>query len=185
MRDYLVYLSGPITGLDYEGCTDWREYATEAFPGHIQGVSPMRAKRYLQSTGPISAHYGAYADLPLTRGRGLNARNRFDIRRADALLVNLLGATRVSIGSVMEVALANELKVPVIAAIEPDDLNLHASSMLLDCVDFLYHSLDEAIEGVVAVVTPHEKLMHNRLSSVRLLREEKRFDSQSPPSAGV
>lgn len=22
-----VYLAGPITGLDYKGCNDWREYA--------------------------------------------------------------------------------------------------------------------------------------------------------------
>lgn len=23
----IVYLAGPITGLDYNDCTDWREYA--------------------------------------------------------------------------------------------------------------------------------------------------------------
>ena len=45
----LVYLAGPITGLTFDGCTDWREYAKKSLAeAGIDGLSPMRAKDYLK-----------------------------------------------------------------------------------------------------------------------------------------
>ena len=44
----LVYLAGPITGVDYGSCTDWRKYAkSKLAEDGIMGVSPMRGKENL------------------------------------------------------------------------------------------------------------------------------------------
>ena len=43
-----VYLAGPISGLDYNGCNDWRKKAIEQLAKEgIKGISPMRYKEYL------------------------------------------------------------------------------------------------------------------------------------------
>ena len=45
-----VYLAGPITGLTYDGATDWRAYAKARLAKFgIQAVSPMRAKEFLKA----------------------------------------------------------------------------------------------------------------------------------------
>ena len=152
MLVHFVYLSGSINGPGYKGCTDWREYATAAFQNHIQSISPMRAKRYLQNDGPLDHNYGHFDVHPLSRSRVVTARGHFDTLRADALIVNLLGAETVS-----------------------------RDGMFMECADFIFHSLDEAIEGVVAVVSPHDKLIHTRLAAVWLLRDLDLFNMQEAP----
>jgi hypothetical protein len=178
MKNYLVYLSGPISGLNYQGSTDWREYATKCFPPHIQGVSPMRAKRYLDDGKIIDGDQPL--KFTLSADRAINTRNRFDTLRATAILVNLLGATRVSIGTMMEVAWAHDHSIPVVVAIEPEG-NIHEHPMLRDCISVRVSSLDEAIEAVTAIVSPDESLIWTRIEQVQMLREERRLDLRREP----
>lgn len=48
---YLLYLAGPITGLTYAECTDWRDWVRAQLPPDIVGLSPMRGRGVI--TGPI------------------------------------------------------------------------------------------------------------------------------------
>jgi hypothetical protein len=183
METSLVYLSGPISGCTFGECTDWREYASRAFPAHIQGISPLRAKRFLEEKGIIDK---SYEDFVLGTSRGINTRDHFDTLRASAVLVNLLGCLktdnpRVSIGTVGEMAWAWDHRVPIICAIEPDGLNVHEHPMLNEWIDYRVTSLDEAIETVVAVLSPQEKFMHNNLATLRLLKETKHLDLRTAP----
>ena len=42
---HTVYLAGPITGLTYDGATDWRHaVAADLNSVGIKGLSPMRGK---------------------------------------------------------------------------------------------------------------------------------------------
>lgn len=183
MNPSLVYLCGPISGLTFGECTDWREYATRAFPPHIQGVSPLRAKRFLADKGKLEGPYG----YPLATSRGINTRDLFDVRRATVVLANLLGCLkgdpkiRVSIGSVGEMAIAHDHRIPVVCAIEPDGLNIHDHPMLNEWIDYRVTSLDEAIEITTAIISPHEKYIWTNLSTVHLLQEENRLDLMSEP----
>src|SRR5271157_1829498 len=100
----LVYLAGPITGLTYQGCTDWRQKAMDYLAEYgIQGLSPLRAKDYLLNETSIA---DTYDDTILSSQRGIFARDKFDCERSDVIFVNLLGAQRVSIGTVMEIGWA-------------------------------------------------------------------------------
>ena len=146
-----VYLSGPITGLSFEGCTDWREYAIrnlDAF--HIQGVSPMRAKDYLKSEGIVG---DSYENTVLSSSRGIITRDRWDTTRCDVILVNLLGAEKVSIGTVMEIAWADLSRIPIILVLESQD-NIHEHSMIREATGFRVETLEEGLNVAKAILLP-------------------------------
>ena len=76
----LVYLAGPIRDLNYDRCTEWREYAIEELAKYgIVGISPMRAKEFLKDypklTDQISDHI-------LASDSGVTTRDVWDVRRS-------------------------------------------------------------------------------------------------------
>ena len=161
-----VYLSGPITGCTYEGCTDWREYATKVLtPVGIQAVSPMRAKDYLkQLADPISGHGREYSHMGVfSTPSAVVTRDRFDTQRADIVLMNLLGADRVSIGTMVELGWADAARVPVVGIIEPSpdgkdrhsifyEGNIHDHMFVNQLIGFRVATLDEGLHVVRATL---------------------------------
>jgi len=148
-----IYLAGPISGLEYDSACDWRVEAIEKLAPDIVGLSPMRGKMYLKEMGKLG---DTYEDTVLSCQRGIMTRDFFDCTRADALIVNFLGAERVSIGTVMEVAWAFQKKTPVIAIMEKEG-NLHDHGMVREAIGFRVTTLDEAINVAKALLTqvPH------------------------------
>lgn len=155
MRQYLVYLAGPITGCTFEGCVNWREWFIDRLPKEIIGLSPMRGKTYLEHEQDIK---NDYASMALSSSRGIITRDYNDCKRADLLVVNMLGATRVSIGTVMEIAWAKAFSVPVILVMEREG-NIHEHSMLTESVGYRVETLEEALllTKVVLLPAPHRK----------------------------
>lgn len=149
----LVYLAGPITGLSFRGCTEWRQAAIADLAAHgITGLSPMRAKDYLAHLDSISGTGEEYAHLGvLSTPRAVMTRDRFDCTRCDVLLVNLLGATTVSIGTAMEIAWADLSRIPVVCAIEEKG-NPHEHMMVREAIGFRVSSIEEALHVVKAIL---------------------------------
>lgn len=144
-----VYLAGPIAGCSYDGATGWRDYAITALArAGIKGLSPMRAKEYLaavESDVGFSATCEEYGHLsPLSGPRGIMTRDRFDATRCNILFVNLLGATKVSVGTVMEIAWADLRRTPIVVAIEPEG-NPHEHAMIGEAIGFRCATLAEAL----------------------------------------
>ncbi len=157
-----VYLAGPITGLSFGGCTDWREYAIkELEQAGITGLSPMRSKDYLQSESIVG---DSYENKVLSCSRGIITRDRWDTTRCDVILVNFLGAERVSIGTVMELAWADLARIPSIVVMEPSQLeatgrtpsvgNVHEHSMLREATGFRVETLEEGLNVAKAILLP-------------------------------
>jgi len=150
-RDFLVYLAGPISGLTYEGGQGWRNYVTQELPEEIRCMSPLRAKgEVLTRVGVID---GAYEENPLTSQAGITTRDRLDCTRADAVLFNFLGATSVSIGTVLELGWADAHRIPIIVVMEPTG-NLHDHPMIRAIAGFRVTSLDAAVVVLTAVLLP-------------------------------
>jgi nucleoside 2-deoxyribosyltransferase len=149
---FLVYLAGPITGLTFDDAADWRARASADLGAYgIKCLSPLRAKEILRAVGRLSGTGEEYAHLGvLSLPRGVTTRDRYDATRCDALLVNLLGAERVSIGTVMEIAWADLCRIPVVVAIE-DRGNPHEHMMIAECIGFRVPSLQEAVNVVAAI----------------------------------
>src|SRR3982751_2947354 len=119
-----VYLSGPVTGLVYEDAVDWRQSVTQQLEHwDLRAIDPMRGKEFLAGKGELSAQCDQH---PAHGAREVMTRDHFDTINANVVLVNFLGAQRVSIGTVMEIAWAWDRRIPVVAAIEPGNIHDHA-----------------------------------------------------------
>lgn len=144
-----IYLAGPITGCSFEGCTDWRnDVINRLKPFGIKGLSPMRAKDYLAKEKNIT---GSYEDKVMSCARGIMTRDRFDSRRCDVILVNFLGAKKVSIGTVMEVAWTDLIRTPIICVMEKEG-NPHDHPMITEAVGFRVETLDEAVDVALKIL---------------------------------
>jgi nucleoside 2-deoxyribosyltransferase len=145
----LVYLAGPIAGLSYDGATDWREYAIQKlYP--IIGLSPMRAKECLKHVTEFGQH--GFPEHALSTQKAITARDRFDCQRSDLVIFNLLGATRVTIGTMIEMGWADAARVPSIVIMEKDGSNLHEHAIVNEICGFRASSLDEAIDLAKAIL---------------------------------
>lgn len=142
-----VYLAGPITGLSYGGATEWRQYVADLLPDYILPVSPMRGKQYLGKEEKIGLSYEQY---PLSCQKGITCRDRHGIMSCDAVLINLLGAKTISIGTMIEIGWADMLRKPIILVMEND--NPHVHPIVKECAGFIVDNLDEAIHITTAVL---------------------------------
>lgn len=152
-----VYLAGPITNTTYAGCTDWRAAARRGFAPGIVGLSPMRGKEYLAALPVIGPDLGQgyRVDHPmapvLSGSRGIMTRDYFDCTGCDLVLANLLGATCVSIGTVMEMAWCYSTRTPLVIVMEEKG-NPHEHPMVREAVGWRVTSLEDAIHVVNLVL---------------------------------
>ncbi len=145
-----VYLAGPISGLSYDEATEWRGKATTLLgQRNMTALSPLRSKRYLSEKTHL-AH--TYAEHPLSTQRGIVSRDHMDVERADAVLMNLLGAKTVSIGTMFEAAWSFQLRKPLVVVMEPG--NLHEHPFVREAADYILPDLEEAIDLLACVLHP-------------------------------
>lgn len=149
MKEFLLYCAGPITGVSYSESIDWREYVASKLPPHIKAVSPMRGKKYLANEKSVK---DSYEEHPLSSQKGIACRDRMDVMRCDMILVNFLGADKVSIGSVMEIAWADAWRKPIVIVMDKN--NVHSHAILREVSGFIVSNLDEAIDIATAVLSP-------------------------------
>lgn len=152
-----VYLAGPITGLTVDGAMTWRKYARRALADvGITAYSPLRLQEMmLRSFGKLDAGgLGSdYVDThPLLSAAGMTTRDRHDVRTSDAVLVNLLGAERASIGTAMEVAWADAYRVPTVVVLE--DGSVHDHALLRQVAGYVTHDLDTGLECIKGILLP-------------------------------
>ncbi len=148
-KEFLLYLAGPILDCSYNESIDWREYVSKKLPKHIKGVSPMRGKEFLSKEQKLK---GSYKEYPVATQKGITCRDRMDVTRCDMILVNFLGADKISVGSVMEIAWADILRKPIVVAMEKE--NIHSHAMIREVSGFIVSDLDEAIKVAIAVLSP-------------------------------
>jgi hypothetical protein len=86
----------------------------------------------------------------LSSNRGIITRDRWDATRCDVLLVNLLAAPRVSIGTVMEIAWADSKRIPIVCAMEAG--NVHEHGMVLEALGYRVPTIEQAVHLVKAIL---------------------------------
>jgi len=169
IMEYSIYLAGPITGHSLEDCATWREEVSDKFPPHIHAMDPLRFKSFLADEEHLK---DAYEGSVLSCGRGITARDLFDVQRCDAVLCNLLETSQVSVGTMIELGAAHAWGKPVVGVIEADGVikrklgallssgapamvNPHYHAMVREIVKFWVADLDEGVEAVCAIVNPN------------------------------
>jgi len=148
MSKPLIYLAGPISGLKYGVAADWRDDVATQHEHSFNFASPLRAKEFLD-TGEVLDHTNIVYDNVLSSPHGVMTRDSWDVHRCDCVFANLLGAERVSIGTVMELAWAWKAGTPSIIIMEPD--NIHNHVMLRQASPFYTETVDEGIDMLYAL----------------------------------
>lgn len=148
-RMFRVYLAGPITGLSYDGAIDWRaKFSSKLFAinnnSKIIGISPMREKQHLSKITEFSATCKEYENIPMSSPKGIICRDFFDATRCDLLMVNLLDAPRVSIGTMMEIAWCYQKRTPIVCVMEKEG-NPHEHAFVNETINYRVDNLDEAV----------------------------------------
>jgi nucleoside 2-deoxyribosyltransferase len=158
-----VYLAGPISGLSFDACVDWRVEWIDFLASHdIEGLSPLRGKHRLAGQPDLSDEVltSRIPDLyshTLSTDKGIITRDFFDCRRADLILFNLLCAEQASIGTCMEAAIGFEHRKPMVFIMEKTG-NPHDHPMMRECMSYRVANHLEAEEVVLSVLksnTPH------------------------------
>ncbi len=150
----IVYLAGAIAGTEAEEAFTWRSQAEKVLRDRfIATLSPMRAKRALAAGGKISLDFHDYEhNGAFFTSRGIMTRDFNDVKCCDALLVNLLGCTRPSLGTIMELAWAYALQKPAVVAIEERGNPHDNHPMIHEAMPFRVATLDEAIDAVAVIL---------------------------------
>ena len=146
-----IYLAGPIEGCSFEECTSWRDEFTKLMPDTVQCLSPMREKTYVHHE---ENNADCLVDQLMSSNRGIMVRDYYDCHRSDLIVANFIGATRVSIGTVMELAWAWHSKIPTIVII--DDDNLHNHCMLDECMSYRVQNLEQAAKAALLTLWPSD-----------------------------
>lgn len=138
-----IYLCGPIAGCSYDTCTDWRKYVAEKLlESEVISTSPLRGKEFLTGESDIADSYEKHI---LATAKAITCRDRFDVMNCDAMIANFLGATTVSIGSVIELGWADAFRKPIILVMEKDGSNLHEHVIANEIAGYKVSTLDDAI----------------------------------------
>ena len=136
-----IYCCKPISGASADEVFGYYE-GMEALLGRMgyEVETPMHGKDVLRCEKEFRAQgYGS----PLSTNHAIYNRDRWMVRRADVVYANLCGASRVSIGSVMEMAVASELGKHVVLAVESG--NVHEHAFVLEAADVVYGTHEEAV----------------------------------------
>ena len=148
----LVYLAGPIDGLSYGRCTEWRDYAIKALSKNgITGLSPMRAKEFLKSHPKL---VDGISEHVLASDSGLTTRDMWDVIRSDAVLFNLLRSEKVSIGTMIEYGWASAYNKPIVTIMEGKEnekRNIHEHPMIRRLSGYRVETLEEGLTVVRAL----------------------------------
>jgi nucleoside 2-deoxyribosyltransferase len=147
MNTPTVYLAGPIGGLSYSEAVDWRAAVKSDLNPEISVFNPMRWKSYLRTETCIG---DSYLEHPLSTRKGITTRDRFDVMRCDAVLVNFIGAEKVSIGTCIELGWADAWRKPVVIAMEPENIHVHA--MVNEIAGYVVPTLEEAVRLLKAIL---------------------------------
>jgi nucleoside 2-deoxyribosyltransferase len=150
----IVYLAGGIAGLPGSEATQWRGSAYLALANrNVEALDPMRAKEALGQQTRISTDFHEYEKRgAFFTSKGIMTRDFNDVKRCDALLVNLLGLTKPSLGTIMELAWAFALQKPAVVCIEQSGNPHDNHPMIHEAMPFRVTTLDEGIDAVAVIL---------------------------------
>lgn len=143
-RGLLVYLAGPMTGLTLEQATGWRRLASERL--EEAGFTILDPTRGLTFLKPDDVILDGYDGHQFESKHAVVLRDKFDSTRSDLLLINLLGISRVSIGTMMELAWAS--LAGKFAIVIRDKGGVYDHAFVNETAGILVDNLDDALDYI-------------------------------------
>jgi len=150
-----VYLAGPIAGFTIDAARVWRTHAIWKLKKHgIRGIDPLAGAEKLQGD-EVQTKQAPELD-PFTSAKGIMCQDFYYCTHADMVLVNFTGATKISIGSVMEAAWAYQCRTPLVIISRTHGVMVgvetHDHTMLRSAADYWVDDLDTGLDICVKVL---------------------------------
>lgn len=145
-RGLIVYQGGSMTGLTLEEVVGWRvETAKVLEDAGFTVLNPARGLMFLEPESVVKDSY----EVEFTENKHVVfERDKFDATRADILLMNLLKAPRVSIGTIMEMAWGHLAGRFICTAIEREG-NPHMHAFVREASSIMLDDIMEACHYII------------------------------------
>ena len=149
MKKLTVYCARPMSGLSFNVVNDYyHNIQTELTRIGYNVLHPMCGKAALKQEGETLQPNGYV--LPVSTNHAIFQRDRWMVRQADVIFANLIGATAVSIGTMMELAWGFEMGKHNVVALEKG--NPHNHCFVAEAAHLTYPTYEEAIEYLKLLV---------------------------------
>jgi len=145
-----IYCVHPISGCSADDVFSYyddtkkqlTEYGFDVFVP-MYGKSTLRTELEFKAEG--------YKDNPITTNHAIFGRDKWMVMQSDILYANFLGATRVSIGSMFELAWGSNNNKQVIVVMEKE--NIHRHAFVLEAATIIFETTEEAQDYLQQLVT--------------------------------
>jgi nucleoside 2-deoxyribosyltransferase len=131
-----------MSGMTVQEAQSWRNYITSNLPKEFKILSPLRGQVPLKEDRTIES---SYCNSLFCSQRAITSRDRNDIMQSDVMILNLLGAKRVSIGSIFEAGWADMRRIPIILIMEKSG-NVNDHPILREVASWIVPTLDKALK---------------------------------------
>lgn len=165
VKHFEIYACGTMIGLTPEQYESWREEALHLFDAYSTDryvfdlLIPARGEKHLAGR-KLAAHIeeDEIGLTPLNNDRAVFSRDQWDVRRADLVICNLVGATLTepSTGSKMEMAWAFQQQTPIILVIEAERTNPHEHLFISAASMARVSSVEDAVRLAVELLVPNK-----------------------------
>jgi nucleoside 2-deoxyribosyltransferase len=140
-----VYLSGPITGLTYQQARyTWREEFANMVAPNVIVLSPMRHEGHLAEMGKTGIRPDNLPTHLFSHPKMIVAKDFLDIDESTIVVVNLLGATAVSQGTLVEYGYAYAKGKTIITISDNEAANPHNSPFIPVVSNVMVETLRDA-----------------------------------------
>lgn len=143
------YLAGPISGVSWESAVSWRKVVSEELARHgVEAIDPLRHSEVLAGETKLRSVYPEWLWI---QQRAIVHRSLYHVRRSQVVLANVLGARERSVGTITEIAVAHEYRIPVVLVV--DEGNPHDHPFLKEMATVVTEDLNDAVEAVWRLFT--------------------------------
>lgn len=111
----------------------------------------MRGKDFLRGERITVDTY----DNVVASDKGIVARDRYDVKNCDLMLVNFTNAEYCSVGTPVELGWADAYRKPIIVVM-PYDNNPYYHPFVREIADFTVDNLQDALEIAVTILVPEK-----------------------------
>lgn len=150
-----VYLSGPITGLTYNQARfGWRkDVAEQLAETGVDVLSPMRHEGHLAELEKKKITEKALKPINhfFSQPKMIVEKDFLDIDMSDIMLVNLLGAKKISQGTIAEMGYAYAKDKTIVTVMENE--NVHNSVFVREMSAAVLDNMDDAVHVIQSLLS--------------------------------
>jgi len=138
-----LYLAGTMVGFTYEEAKAWRDEVVEssrAMGLDFHFLSPLRGKEGLAGTTITTTADVEAKIVPIASPKAILQRDSHDVTTSDGIIVNFLGVTTLSIGTLVEIGISygnNPLR-PVFIVADESTAPILKEHLFLTSIAYIY-----------------------------------------------